>query len=81
MKNRKFGTHTEMVFYFLRGSKRYFIAAVIFAALLSLLDLINPKIVGFTVDSILGDKPSALPSFINTWIDGIGGTAVLKENL
>ncbi|HCK87319.1 MAG TPA: ABC transporter ATP-binding protein [Erysipelotrichaceae bacterium] len=81
MKNRKFGTHTEMVFYFLRGSKRYFIAAVIFAALLSLLDLINPKIVGFTVDSILGDKPSSLPAFINTWIDGIGGTAVLKENL
>ncbi len=81
MKNRKYGTHTEMVFYFLRGSKRYFIAAVIFAALLSLLDLINPKIVGFTVDSILGDKPSSLPAFINTWIDGIGGTAVLKENL
>ena len=81
MKNRKFGTHTEMVFYFLRGSKRYFVAAVIFAALLSLLDLINPKIVGFTVDSILGDKPSSLPAFINTWIDGIGGTAVLKENL
>ena len=81
MKNRKFGTHTEMVLYFLRGSKRYFVAAVIFAALLSLLDLINPKIVGFTVDSILGDKPSSLPAFINTWIDGIGGTAVLKENL
>ena len=80
-KNRKFTSHAEMVFYFLKGSKLYFMAAVIFAACLSLLDLINPKIIGFAVDSLLSDKPSALPSVVNAWIDRIGGIAMLKENL
>ena len=36
-KNRK-----TLLLYFLRGSKRYFIISVIFAMLVSVLDLINP---------------------------------------
>lgn len=51
-------TKLSMILYFLKGSKRYFLASAIFAALSSLMDLVNPKVIGFTVDSIIGTKKS-----------------------
>ena len=42
---------------FMRGSKRLFALGIVFSALATLFDLLNPKIIAFTVDSILGDKP------------------------
>lgn len=70
-----------MVFYFLKGAKRYFGWGVIFACLVSFTDLINPKIIAYTVDTILNQKESTLPSFLNRWIAGIGGPAYLREHL
>ena len=63
--NQKFSSNSRLVFYFLRSSKRYFGIGILFAILASFIDLINPKIVGFTVDSIIGHKASSL-SFIDT---------------
>ena len=81
MNKEKFSTNTSLVIHFLRGSKRYFFLAILFAMLVSLLDLVNPKIIEFTVDSILSNKPSTLPLVINNWIDSIGGVDYLKSNL
>ena len=81
MNKEKFSTNTSLVIHFLRGSKRYFFLAILFAMLVSLLDLVNPKIIEFTVDSILSNKPSTLPLVINNWIDSIGGIDYLKSNL
>ena len=81
MNKEKFPTNTSLVIHFLRGSKRYFFLAILFAMLVSLLDLVNPKIIEFTVDSILSNKPSTLPLVINNWIESIGGIDYLKSNL
>lgn len=81
MNKEKFPTNTSLVIHFLRGSKRYFFLAILFAMLVSLLDLVNPKIIEFTVDSILSNKSSTLPLVINNWIDSIGGIDYLKSNL
>lgn len=81
MKKERFDTRTKMVLYFLEGSKKYFILAVLFACLVSLLDLVNPKIISFTVDSVIGDKKPEVPVMVNEWIGRIGGVGYLKKNL
>ena len=71
----------QLVFNFLYGSKRWFILAVLFAVSMQFISLVNPKLIGFTVDSVIGNLPSSLPSFANGWIDAIGGVSILKEHL
>ena len=71
----------QLVFNFLYGSKRWFILAVLFAVSMQFISLVNPKLIGFTVDSVIGNLPSSLPSFANGWIDVIGGVGILKEHL
>lgn len=81
MSKKKFESKTELVLFFLKGSKRYFIGAIIFACLVSLLDMINPKIISYTVDSVLSDSTTALPTFIDHIIKELGGNAWLKNHL
>lgn len=81
MSKKKFESKTELVLFFLNGSKRYFIGAIIFACLVSLLDMINPKIISYTVDSVLSDSTTALPTFIDHIIKELGGNAWLKNHL
>lgn len=59
-----FPTTTGMIRHFLRGSLHCFLLSVLFSMLVSLFDLINPKVIGFTVDSIIGDGKPALPAFV-----------------
>ena len=81
MKKERFDSKFKLVMYFLDGSKRYFVLFIIFACLVSVLDLINPKIISFTVDTILGDGGAKVPVFVDKMIAGLGGIAWLKSNL
>ncbi|MBR2810504.1 MAG: ABC transporter ATP-binding protein [Solobacterium sp.] len=81
MEEKTFKSRSALVLYFLRGAKRWFALAVVFAGLVSLMEMVNPKIIGFTVDSVLSDKPSKLPAFVNRLIEGVGGTVYLREHL
>ena len=73
-------TKTNLILHFLSGSKRYFALSMIFAGLVSLLDMVNPKIISYTVDSVIGTKPAALPGGVEKLIDGIGGVSTLKSH-
>ena len=74
-------TRLSMILYFLKGSGRYFFAAVFSAALMALLDLINPRIVGYTVDTIIGDSSAETILPLSLLIDALGGTVYLKTHL
>ena len=63
-KKLRFPNKRSMVLYFLSGSGKYFAASLISACLVTLLDMVNPKIIGFTVDSVIGDEPASLPTFL-----------------
>lgn len=65
---KKFPTQLSLVLYFLEGSKKYFVLSIIFAVLSSLFDLINPKIIGFTVDAIIGHANKTLPTWLSPFI-------------
>ncbi len=74
---KQFETKTEMILYFLKGAKRYFLLSVLFAMLVSLLEMINPRIISFAVDSVIGDKQAA--GGITGWlVRAAGGMERLK---
>ncbi len=82
MKKKRFEKHSQLLFFYLRGSKRFFLASVLFSFMVSMLDLINPRIIAFTVDSVIGDEESSLPGFVLAWIDTLpGGAGYFKTHL
>ena len=81
MEKKKFETKADLLLYFVKGSKRWFALAVLFACAVSLLELINPKIIGYTVDTLIGDTPSRVSVPVSVLINVSGGEVVLKENL
>ena len=66
---------------FSRGSVGYFLAAVFASLCLTIFNACSPQIFRYTIDSVLGDKESALPASVNAGIDRIGGIPYLRENL
>lgn len=66
--------------YFLKGCKRYFALAIVFVFLQVIFDLVNPKIMGYTVDYIVDDI-SQTPAFILRLADRFGGRAYIMSHL
>lgn len=81
MKEQNFPTKASLLFYFLKGAKRWFVLAVFFASMVSVMDLINPKIIGYTIDTVLNDQASTLPAFITEWLQTLGGPLYFREHL
>lgn len=71
----------RLLLMFLDGSKRFFAVSMISSLVLSAIDLVNPQIIRFTVDTVIGKEKSALPGFANRIVDLIGGVPVLRERL
>ena len=69
-----------MISYFLIGAKRYFLFGACFAALVSVLDMISPKVISFMVDSVIGNEKPGLPAFLAGWLGRIGGIGALRAH-
>ncbi len=80
-ENRRFETKTQMLGYFMKGSVRFFVFSVVCTLIVTLLDMVNPRIISFTVDSVISDKSSILPGFVMNWIDSIGGIGYLRNHM
>lgn len=70
-------SRAAMIAYFLKGSTRFFVISVLSSFILSVLQMITPRIVSVTVDSIIGDRP---PEYAKI-VDMLGDTDYLKENI
>ncbi len=68
-----------LTFVFLRGSVHFFALCILSSMLASLCELIIPKIIGFTVDSLLGGEE--FPPYAAKIADFFGGTAYLRAHL
>ncbi len=77
----RFRSGPALVSYFLKGSLRDFLISMLFAFLVSLLDMLNPKIISFTVDSVIGHVPARLPAPLASLLERAGGMAALKGNV
>ena len=77
---KKYPTKIKLILHFLEGSKRFFALSMLFAVLASLLDMVNPRIISFVADSVIGDKASSLPAAVNRLIERFGGIPALREH-
>ena len=73
MKKEAFPTRVSLALYFMKGSWRYFLLSFVFACLVAVLDLANPKLIGYTVDSVIGHESSDLPGPLLLWLNALGG--------
>ncbi len=66
---------------FLKGSKRFFLASVFCAGITALADMLQPQIIRAAVDCAIGGKEGDFPQFVMDFVNGIGGFSYLGQNL
>lgn len=71
----------SLLWQFLYGSKRYFLAAIAAAGVTALADMLQPQIIRAAVDCALGGKEADFPAFVLSAVNRIGGFAYLGEHL
>ena len=81
-KNLRFKTKSDLVLYFLEGSKRFFVFSIAFSLLVTFFDLISPKIIQYTVDYLIDDTQSgSMPIYLSEIMAGLGGRDYLRDRL
>ncbi len=70
-----------LILRFLEGSKRFFALAIFCSLIVTMVEMIIPQIVRYTVDALLGGERSALPDFVNKFIENEIGLEYLRANL
>lgn len=81
MKLTKTISKPALVRRFMQESKRFFAVSILTSIAITAADLSIPQLTRYTVDTVLGDKPSALPAFVNRLVDSIGGIEYLRLHL
>lgn len=70
-----------MIRWFMKGSTPWFILSVIFSCVVALADLILPKIIQYTADSVIGDDPLNAPQVVQDAVDRLGGLERMRSHL
>ena len=79
--NGQKGRKLTLLWQFLEGSKRFFLASILAASVTALADMIQPQIIRAAVDCAIGGKEGDFPAFVMKFVDSIGGFAYLGQNL
>ena len=74
-----FDTPVALIRYFLKGSIGVFVLSMVFASAVSFLDMVLPRIISFTVDSVIADKAPDLPAFVVVRLEAAGGVELLRR--
>ena len=77
--NKQFDGRISLLRYFLRGSIGTFSLSVLFAAAVSFLDMLLPRIISFTVDSVIADQAPDLPASVLAYLKMAGGVEMLRR--
>lgn len=80
-KSTKKSSNISLLLTFLKGSKLFFAVSISATLVMAISDVINPQIIRYTVDTLIGGKPSSMPGFVNSAVDRIGGVSYLREHL
>ncbi|WP_026660547.1 ABC transporter ATP-binding protein [Butyrivibrio sp. AC2005] len=83
MKTTKeqFPTKASLVLFFLKGSTLLFIIGIIFSMAVAFLDMVNPKIIQYTVDYLIGDSESVMPFYMQIIVNITGGKDYLRGHI
>ncbi|MFI3225812.1 MAG: ABC transporter ATP-binding protein [Clostridia bacterium] len=64
-----------------KGNVKYFLSALIFITIGSFFNFLSPKLIGVTVDSVIGEEAFELPSFFVDIINDLGGRDFFRANI
>ena len=78
MKKR---TTFSLISEFSKGSRRFFICAVLASLISVIFSFLTPQIIRLTVDSTIGSEPMDLPAFALRAIEAVGGREFLRSHL
>lgn len=70
-----------ILWYFVKGSKRFFVLSILFSLLTSLMDLLSPRLVGVTVDLITGQYSDETSAALRSFMDRLGGAEYVRGHL
>ena len=70
-----------MILYFLQGSVHFFVISILSAFGVTLLEMLVPQLIRFTVDSVIGSAEPDLPSFMMQMLLSMGGVSYLRVHL
>ncbi|MBE6618012.1 MAG: ABC transporter ATP-binding protein [Ruminococcaceae bacterium] len=77
---KKKNNNITLIKSFMRGCTHFFVFCIIASLLASLCELIMPKIISFTVDSVIGSEEVDLPAYLMALVNKAGGMEILREN-
>ena len=81
-KHTSFRQNTaRLLWKFLEGSKRFFLASILCAGITALADMVQPQIIRAAVDCAIGGKEGDFPVFVMKAVERIGGFSYLGQNL
>ena len=70
-----------MILYFLQGSVHFFVISILSAFGVTLLEMLVPQLIRFTVDSVIGSAEPDLPGFMTQRLLSMGGVSYLRSHL
>ena len=70
-----------LLWQFLGGSKRFFLASILAASITALADMIQPQIIRAAVDCAIGGKEGDFPAWVMALVNRLGGFEYLGRNL
>ena len=80
--NEKHSKNTaRLLWKFLEGSKRFFLASILCAGVTALADMIQPQIIRAAVDCAIGGKEGDFPDIVMETVERLGGFSYLGQNL
>ena len=72
----------KLILQFLKGSKAFFIIAMLCAAIIGFTETVMPQIVRVAVDNVVGSAPmDDLSPFVRSLVEAFGGPEYLRRNL
>ncbi len=79
-KKKETSKKLSLIWRFLKGSKGFFVAGIIAAAITALCNMLKPQIIRFAVDDVITGT-STTEGWMKTLADSFGGAGYLKEHL
>ena len=63
------------------GRRLRFILLIATTAAAVAFNFLNPQIIRYTIDSVIGTAPLDVPGFVLRLIESLGGLALLRQNI
>ncbi len=77
----RYPTRWRMLAAFLKGSTRWFVLSAVMTFAVAMIDFVNPKIIGYTVDALIGVTPEASGALTGRLLERLGGAAFVTSRL